>query len=98
MPITNAKRNATPTRKIEYGSVRPITSLTGDGKFEVEIPKSPCRSCPRYVMYPWSSGSFWNPSESRRFWIAFGLAASWAGESRASIPSIGSPGISRGSR
>ena len=27
----NARRNATPTRKIEYGSVRPTTSETGVG-------------------------------------------------------------------
>ena len=31
MPMTNARRNETPTRKIEYGSVRPITSETGAG-------------------------------------------------------------------
>ena len=31
MPITNASRNATPTRNIEYGSVRPTTSETGVG-------------------------------------------------------------------
>ena len=31
VPRMNASRNATPTRKIEYGSVRPITSDTGVG-------------------------------------------------------------------
>ena len=31
VPTTNESRNATPTRKIEYGSVRPITSETGVG-------------------------------------------------------------------
>ena len=31
VPMTNARRNATPTRKIEYGSVRPTTSETGVG-------------------------------------------------------------------
>ena len=31
VPMTNARRNATPTRKIEYGSVRPMTSETGVG-------------------------------------------------------------------
>ena len=31
VPRTNAIRNATPTRKIEYGSVRPMTSDTGAG-------------------------------------------------------------------
>ena len=28
MPMTNARMKATPTRKIEYGSVRPMTSDT----------------------------------------------------------------------
>ena len=28
MPMTNERMNATPTRKIEYGSVRPTTSET----------------------------------------------------------------------
>ena len=51
------------------------------------MPKSPWKSWPRYVMYPWSSGSFWNPSESRRF-VDRGRELS--GESRASSPSIGS--------
>ena len=31
VPRTNESKNATPTRKIEYGSVRPITSDTGVG-------------------------------------------------------------------
>ncbi len=31
MPRMNARRKPTPTRKIEYGSVRPITSETCDG-------------------------------------------------------------------
>ena len=31
IPITNASRKATPTRKIEYGSVLPMTSETGAG-------------------------------------------------------------------
>ena len=31
VPMMNASTNATPTRKIEYGSVRPTTSDTGVG-------------------------------------------------------------------
>ena len=31
VPTTNESRNATPTRNIEYGSVRPTTSDTGVG-------------------------------------------------------------------
>ena len=31
MPRMNARTKATPTRKIEYGSVCPITSETRDG-------------------------------------------------------------------
>ena len=31
IPRANASTNATPTRKIEYGSVRPITSVTFAG-------------------------------------------------------------------
>ena len=31
VPMTNASAKATPTRKIEYGSVRPMTSDTGVG-------------------------------------------------------------------
>ena len=31
IPRTNERMNATPTRKIEYGSTRPITSDTGAG-------------------------------------------------------------------
>ena len=31
VPTTNASTNATPTRKIEYGSVRPTTVDTGAG-------------------------------------------------------------------
>ena len=45
VPSTKASTNAVPTRKIEYGSVLPITSETGAGKFEVETPKSPVAIC-----------------------------------------------------
>jgi hypothetical protein len=31
VPIAKERMNATPTRKIEYGSVRPTTSETGVG-------------------------------------------------------------------
>ena len=31
IPRRNERMNATPTRKIEYGSTRPITSETGAG-------------------------------------------------------------------
>lgn len=43
-PMMNAKINAVPPRRRVQRICEPITSVTGDGKREIEIPMSPVKT------------------------------------------------------
>ena len=76
VPITNERMKPQPTRKIEYGRVLRMISVTGTC-CAVDMPRLPVRMLCRYVGYARQIGSSAEPSDafsclmrSGLFWIA----------------------------
>src|SRR4051794_6559643 len=77
VPIANASRKPTPTRKNDHGTVLRSTDVTGVLSAN-DCPRSPCARCTQYAGYAFQIGSFAEGYITRSVLMKSGFERIWS--------------------